>query len=75
MSASTSCNVPAMPKSVSAGSEYVVTRTLDGLMSRCRMPERCAVSMALASLMPVATASLTDIGLTCTRWPRSGGGQ
>ena len=36
-------------------------------MSRCTMPERCAVSMALASLMPVLTASATDIGLTRTR--------
>ena len=44
---------PAMPKSVSAGSPYCLTRTLAGLMSRCMMPARWAVSTALASWMPV----------------------
>jgi hypothetical protein len=39
------------------------------------MPERCAVSIALASLMPVDTASTGAIGLERTRTPRSGGGQ
>ena len=44
-------------------------------MSRCTVPARCAVSIALASLMPVLTASATDNGLDRTRTPRSGGGQ
>ena len=44
-------------------------------MSRCTMPERWAVSIALASLMPVLIASPTDIGVDLHPQPRSGGGQ
>ena len=48
-----------MPKSVSPGAPYWLTRTLAGLMSRCVMPARCAVSTALASWMPIRSTSST----------------
>ena len=49
----------AIPKSVSAGVPYWLVSTLAGLMSRCSRPERCAVSTALASWMPIRSASAT----------------
>jgi hypothetical protein len=53
--------VAAMPKSVSAGHPKSVVRTFAGLMSRCRMPARCAVSTADASRMPMRSASATEM--------------
>jgi hypothetical protein len=52
--------VVAMPKSVRAGRLYSVTRMLAGLMSRCRMPARCAVSTAAATWTPTRSASATE---------------
>ena len=53
--------VAAIPKSVSAGQPKSVVRTLAGLMSRCRMPARCAVWTADASRIPIRSASATEI--------------
>ncbi len=52
----------AIPKSVSCGSPYSVTRMLAGLTSRCRVPARWAVSRAPASLTPTRTTSHHGIG-------------
>ncbi|KFD43907.1 hypothetical protein IU11_07330 [Cellulosimicrobium sp. MM] len=54
-----SSTVDEMPKSVSAGCPYSVTRMFAGLMSRCRIPARCAVSTAPAIWTAVRSASAT----------------
>jgi len=64
-----------MPKSVSADQPYSVTSTLAGLMSRCRMPARCAVSTALASRTPIRSASCTAMVSRRYRTDRFGRGQ
>ena len=53
--------VAEMPKSVSAGHPKSVVSTLAGLMSRCRIPARCAVSTADASRTPTRSTSATLI--------------
>ena len=50
-----------MPKSASTGEPNVVMRMLDGLMSRCSRPLRCAVSRALAILTPMLSTSATEM--------------
>ena len=40
----------------------------DGLMSRCSTPERCAVSTALAILIPIRSTSCTASGSALYRW-------
>src|SRR5699024_9171866 len=58
-----------MPKSVSAGRLYSVTRMLAGLMSRWRMPARWAVSTAPAIWTPTRSASATVIRSLRKRTP------
>jgi hypothetical protein len=52
----------AIPKSVSCGSPYSVSRMFAGLTSRCRVPRRCAVSSAPASFTPILVAPRQPIG-------------
>ncbi|OLT11392.1 hypothetical protein BJF78_26795 [Pseudonocardia sp. CNS-139] len=58
-----------MPKSLSFGSRKRETRTLAGLRSRCRMPARCAVSSAPATV--TATSSTSGQGSGPSRASRS----
>ena len=67
--------VVAMPKSVSAGRLYSVTRMLAGLMSRCRMPARCAVSTAAPTCTPTRSASAIENAEARERICRLGFGQ
>lgn len=67
--------VDAMPKSVSAGRLYVVTRMFAGLMSRCSTPARCAVSTAPATWTPTRSASATENVSLRARCCRFGRGQ
>ena len=50
-------SVEAIPKSDSTGWPYAVVRMLEGLMSRCSTPCRCAVSTALAIRTPIERTS------------------
>ncbi len=63
-----------MPKSVSPGWPYWLTRTFAGLMSRWMIPARWAVSTALASWIPVRRTSSTVIRSERERTARFGGG-
>ena len=54
--------IRAMPKSVNWGSPYSVSRMFPGLMSRCRVPARWAVSSAPATLMPSRSTSRQSSG-------------
>ena len=67
-----SSTVDEMPKSVSAGCPYSVTRMFAGLMSRCRIPARCAVSTAPAIWTAVRSASATESRSVRYRAPRLG---
>ena len=51
----------AMPKSESTGCPYAVSRMLDGLMSRCSTPARCAVSTALPIFTAMRSTSATEM--------------
>ena len=51
-----------MPKSVSCGSPYSVSRMFAGLTSRCRVPRRCAVSKRTRHLHPECRASRQPMG-------------
>jgi len=64
--------LPAMPKSVSPGIPYAFVRTLAGLMSRCRMPARCAVSTADPIWIPSRRVSSTLSGRDVIRSARLG---
>ena len=61
-----------MPKSDSAGWPKSVVSTLAGLMSRCRMPARWAVSTAPASRTPIRSTSATLIRSARYRTERLG---
>ncbi|VAZ71140.1 hypothetical protein LAUMK7_00672 [Mycobacterium kansasii] len=55
-------DILAMPKSVSSGSPYSVSRMFAGLTSRCRMPARWAASSAPASFTPMRSVSTQSSG-------------
>jgi hypothetical protein len=64
--------VAAMPKSDSTGRPKSLVSTLPGLMSRCRIPARCAVSTADASRTPSCSTSGTPNRSVRYRCPSPG---